>query len=558
MESIQSRTVLKLIRKPVNKISNGIRFQIASLAPPTARILPTLWHDRAAISLHDAQFSPATDEKQAIPEDIITAVVNRLRRFRSICSDFGVPTENVHVLATEATRVAINSDVFRARIQDATGLEVRLLSRDEEAWFGALGLTGSSRDINGVVMDLGGGSVQISWVGHRDKTTSATADSEYGISLPYGAAALKGRLEDVRVQGAKAKSELEEEVRNRLRQACLQLNIHGDVQQKEAQGGFDLYLSGGGFRGWGYVLMHTSHPYPIPMINGYRVDKERFGDTQAVLDAVSQRDVEIFGVSKRRASQIPSIAVLVNAVVEALPGVRNVQFCQGGVREGFLLDQLPPEVRNQDPLLAATAIYAIDAPRSTDSISELLASSLPETGFPEIVSPTLLDALANLMYAHSNIPKETRSAAALHNTTTGILASANSITHQDRALLALILCERWPGDLAPADQTVFTRLQHCLSPAEAWWARYLGRVATLIGEVYPSGIVNQQDWRVRLEAGTVPDKKTETGLRLNIVRNERAPGLREIVEEAGTRIEKSGKRKKRVEGYGMRVVVNIS
>jgi len=36
--------------------SNGIRFSITDLTPETQRILPTVYLDRAAISLYDAQY----------------------------------------------------------------------------------------------------------------------------------------------------------------------------------------------------------------------------------------------------------------------------------------------------------------------------------------------------------------------------------------------------------------------------------------------------------------------------------------------------------------------
>jgi retrograde regulation protein 2 len=40
--------------------SNGIRFSITDLTPTTQRILPTVYLDRAAISLYDAQYEAGT------------------------------------------------------------------------------------------------------------------------------------------------------------------------------------------------------------------------------------------------------------------------------------------------------------------------------------------------------------------------------------------------------------------------------------------------------------------------------------------------------------------
>jgi retrograde regulation protein 2 len=87
------------------------------------------------------------------------------------------------------------------------------------------------------------------------------------------------------------------------------------------------------------------------------------------------------------------------------------------------------------------------------------------------------------------VPRETQPAAGLYSTTAGILAPANSLAHRDRAIIALVLSERWPGDLAPAEVHFQKRLRQFVSSEEAWWSQYLGCVASLIGDVYPAGRV---------------------------------------------------------------------
>ena len=81
--------------------SNGIRFSITTLAPPTARITPTLYQARAGISLYDAQYpASAHGERQQIDPATINAVVTAFRGFKRACADFEVPEGNVTVLAT--------------------------------------------------------------------------------------------------------------------------------------------------------------------------------------------------------------------------------------------------------------------------------------------------------------------------------------------------------------------------------------------------------------------------------------------------------------------------
>ncbi|KJK64538.1 D-galactonate transporter [Aspergillus parasiticus SU-1] len=545
---------------------NGIRFSITDIPPHTARTMPTVYQDRAGISLYDAQFSGGS--RGPIPQDIIEQVVDRLVQFQSTCYDFGVPPQNIYVLATEATRTAPNSEEFRARIKDRTGWEVRLLSKEDEGRIGALGIASSASSVAGLAMDLGGGSTQITWVVEKDGVVTTSPRGSF--SFPYGAAALTKRLEQAKAEGKKAEKALKQEMIKNFQEAYRALEVPEFLlETAKSLGRFDLYLCGGGFRGWGYVLMkqHKVDPYPIPIINGFRVRRGDFHDTVSVLDSVSDSDEKIFGVSKRRASQISAVAVLVNVIMDALPDITHIQFCQGGVREGFLFDLMPQEIRAQDPLLAASLPYASP---SNAAIRGLLTAALPSTSSPMesrhapvSFTPQLLGALANLLFAHSRVPRESRSAVALHSSTTGILASVNTLSHTERALIALILCERWAGDLAPTDEVFHRQLSRCVSKQEAWWCQYLGRVATLIGDVHPSGRVSDMHWRIRLETEweSIAKKKDECDmLHLKVKCNNDvavAAFSLDSLQERAEKVEKVGKKKNWIKDYGVRVGVTI-
>ncbi|PKY03109.1 MFS general substrate transporter [Aspergillus campestris IBT 28561] len=596
---------------------NGIRFSITDLTPPTTRLLPTIYQDRAPISLYDAQYPDqpsGSNTRRPIPDPTITSVITHLKHFQRTCSDFDVHTANIHILATEATRTAPNSADFRARINAATGWTVRLLSKEEEGRIGALGIASSGARIAGLAMDLGGGSTQLTWVVEQDgevRTCPAGA-----VSFPYGAAALMRRLgegeenvvdegkekkekkkdkkkeEEKRSGSGAARKQLLEEMRCAFREAYVQLGLSESsvMEIARSRGSFDLYLCGGGFRGWGYVLMKQAavDPYPIPIINGFRVQRGAFHDTISVLDEVgyeneeddeastsplpnktkpskdkkkkkqdkeNQKDTpKIFGVSKRRASQIPAVALLVNAIMDALPSITHIQFSQGGVREGFLFDKIPADVRAQSPLLAATAAHA---PPDAEAISSLLRSALPTTASPtdeHAVPASILGllprAVANMMFAHAAVPRESRSAAAVRCTTSGVLASAGCLSHEERALLALVLCERWAGDLAAADEAFRGLSGRCVSREEAWWARYLGRVAAIVGDVYPAGRVNGERVRIDTEWEVIVKKKGRVDVLVVKVTCEDG-----VVGGGGERLEKLGKKKNWEGGYGVKIGV---
>jgi retrograde regulation protein 2 len=66
--------------------------------------MPSIWAERAGISLYDAQHPKGAIDKVPIPKDIIKDVTECMIRFKSVCNEYGVPDANVQVVATEATR----------------------------------------------------------------------------------------------------------------------------------------------------------------------------------------------------------------------------------------------------------------------------------------------------------------------------------------------------------------------------------------------------------------------------------------------------------------------
>ncbi|KIW10871.1 hypothetical protein PV08_10170 [Exophiala spinifera] len=518
--------------------SNGIRFSITNLDPSTARSLPTVYTDREGISLYDAQYLRGF--KGPIPQDVIDDVVRSLLKFKAVCADFDVPEPNIRILATEATRNAVNSEDFRQQIKRDTGWEVDMLPKEAEGRIGALGVASSFSEVEGLVMDLGGGSTQITWMLSRNGTVETSPRGS--ISFPYGAAALTRLLSELSqpqqsssgsasplslsfnsLNLFKFKSNsspsasplepplptsienLEQTMISQFRQAYA--DLYGDMPEalryKAKHGGLTLYLSGGGFRGWGYLLMsqHKVNPYPIPIINGFSAAKREFQQTREISAVAAEESA--FRISRRRAAQVPAVAFLVNVLVEAVPVITNVRFCQGGVREGFLFDTLSREVRAQDPLVAATQQFA---GTSADEIGETLFSAIPGENNLNREVPgtiggrTLARAVAGLMFLGTVIGnKESRSVGALCLPITGVLAGAHGVSHSQRALLALVLCARWGGDLPPPYDDLERRLQGLLTKQEIWWATYLGRVAGLVGAVYPAGRIGSKR-RLKLKA----------------------------------------------------------
>jgi exopolyphosphatase/guanosine-5'-triphosphate,3'-diphosphate pyrophosphatase len=98
------------------------------------------------------------DEGVLQPEPMDRAI-HTAAVFASFLEAQGV--EHVDAVATSAIRDAANRDELLAAIKEGSGLEVRVISGAEEAWYGYLAIANSTTLEDGFGIDVGGGSVQL-------------------------------------------------------------------------------------------------------------------------------------------------------------------------------------------------------------------------------------------------------------------------------------------------------------------------------------------------------------------------------------------------------------
>lgn len=469
--------------------SNGIRFSISSKASHHARIMPCVFKDRVGISLYEVQYAANSLIKAPIPTAVIHEVCSAMKRFKLICEDFGVPETGVRVVATEATREALNSQEFIDAIYDSTGWDVEILTKEEEGRIGAYGVISSFNTVSGLYIDLGGGSTQLSWIKcvNGEITQSSTP-----VSLPFGAGALTRRMK------FESKHVLLQEIVDAYKSAVTKIGIPKEMyDEAQLNGGFDLYTCGGGLRGMGHLLLSQIKEYPIQtIINGFSCSFSEFSNMCDYLflkeRVPGESASKIFKVSDRRAKQLPAVGLLMAAASESLPKIKNVHFSEGGVREGTLYSILPREIRAQDPLVIATRPYA---PLLVHKYLELLRTAIPTKEIPKIVYERIAPALCNLAFVHASYPKELQPTAALRVGTSGIIAGCHGLSHRSRALVGIALCNRWGGDI-PEPEEVYKKLLEDIALRDGdklerertiWWTKYIGTIMYVICGVHPGG-----------------------------------------------------------------------
>ena len=133
--------------------SNSVRLVVAHYTPGHAfRIVEE--HSRR-VRLSEGMGAGHLLQTEAMDRTLAT-----LKLFRDICAASGV-TRLIPV-ATAAVRDAANRKEFLENARRVTGLKFRVLTGEEEAYLGALAVINGLGLRDGVVMEVGGGSAQVS------------------------------------------------------------------------------------------------------------------------------------------------------------------------------------------------------------------------------------------------------------------------------------------------------------------------------------------------------------------------------------------------------------
>ncbi|HEY5563120.1 MAG TPA: hypothetical protein VIK72_15455 [Clostridiaceae bacterium] len=100
-----------------------------------------------------------------------------LKNFKEIINNFN--EIDIICVATEAVRKAVNGDYFIKRVKETTGLNIKILTGEEEAYYEYVSSIKSNSINSGYIMDVGGGSTEL--IRFEDRRLKES------ISLPYGA-----------------------------------------------------------------------------------------------------------------------------------------------------------------------------------------------------------------------------------------------------------------------------------------------------------------------------------------------------------------------------------
>jgi exopolyphosphatase / guanosine-5'-triphosphate,3'-diphosphate pyrophosphatase len=270
------------------------------------------------------------------PEGVALALVN-LRRFVAFARAIAV--DHLAVLATAAVRDASDGDAFAAEVERQCRVPVKIIDGAEEARLSAAGVLAGIPDADGIVADLGGGSVEVVRVGPGTLSSGGNGQIGEGISLPLGPL----RLAEF---GDRAKG-LSETVEQTL----------AGVSVLRAAAGRKLYLVGGAARA--IARLHMEHTqYPLHIIHRYTISRREAEGFLDIMGRQSRKSLErITTVSRKRLDVVPLAALVLRKLI-TLAGPQSVVFSALGLREGYAYGLVPAEERIPDPLIAGYVVVS--------------------------------------------------------------------------------------------------------------------------------------------------------------------------------------------------------
>ena len=403
--------------------------------------------------------------------DAVAKALTSLRRFRALCRVMKVG--RVYAIATAACRDATNGPDFIAKAERICGVKIEILSGPREAKLSALGVISGIHKPDGIVGDLGGGSLELIDVqGNRVRS---------GVTLPLGSLA----LQDLSHKSLKRAERI---VRNDL----------SDVAQLKAGRARTFYAVGGTWRALARIHIVQSG-YPLRVMHGYSIpapDALDFARRLRRLAAANMlADIEVVADARR---PLLTYAALVLEYIIRVAKPKTIVFSTFGVREGLLYSMLPQAERSEDGLICAA-----------QTLNELLSRSARHA--EELIDWT--DRLVRVVkLRETEEDRRLRHAACLLSDvgwrvhpdhrgeeTLSLITNGNfgAVTHQGRVFVALSVFYRYAGLSEQNEPPAVIR--ELLPPAMIERARVLGaafRVPHLVSAARP-GVLPANHFRGR-------------------------------------------------------------
>lgn len=361
------------------------------------------------------------DTRRQLTEMTMSRTLEALRDFQAIAASVGAA--RLVAVATAAMRDAANGALFTERVRRELGIDIDIIGGLKEARYGFTGAVRGIAASNGLLFDLGGGSVQVTHFARRRMKSA--------VSLPLGALRVSERFLESDPPTKKQVRRLRDLVAKQLAKARIGRLAPGDM----------LVGTGGTVRNLAKIDRET-RDYPIRSLHGYQLSFDRLSDVVERLASTRKKHRDdISGLSAERADSIVGGAIVIHALAEFVRA-KTILVSGEGVREGVALGLLGLTIGSPEAVRAASLESLVSrfdgwrpaaAARRRDVAAALLRALEPRAASNVV---TAIDRAAHVLDIGRTLDVLDRHA---HVADILLTTELTGFSHQELALLSAIV-----------------------------------------------------------------------------------------------------------------------
>ncbi|RXK17322.1 exopolyphosphatase [Macrococcus sp. DPC7161] len=259
------------------------------------------------------------DDEKVMSKEGVQVLCDTLKSFQKVAEKFNV--RSLYPVATAAVRQSSNIDEIITTVREETDIEMRIISEKEEAFYGFYAVIHTLHYEDGVTVDIGGGSTEVTYF--EDK------ELKHSHSFPFGVVTLqklffKDKAHNDKEAIEKCKAFIKE-----------QLSTLRWLEKRKVP----IIAIGGSARNIARIHQSLTE-YPIAGVHGYRM---KSSDLEQVFEELVKSDgddlEDLDGLSRDRQDIIVPSCLLFNTLFDYVDA-KGFIFSRKGLREGVIMQTL--------------------------------------------------------------------------------------------------------------------------------------------------------------------------------------------------------------------------
>ncbi|MGG0656828.1 Ppx/GppA family phosphatase [Rummeliibacillus pycnus] len=247
-----------------------------------------------------------------------------LGTFRDMLHDYDIT--DVLATATAAIRQATNGPEILDKLKKEIGIEIKLLSEEQEAFYGYFAVIHTIATPSAITIDMGGGSTEITYYHNKELIQSH--------SFPFGSVSLKQQF----MQSNTLTDEERQKIYEFAKEQFLTLSWLTGLK-------LPVIGIGGSARNMAKMDQRKKN-YPISGIHQYKMTNDDFDEIRSEISSLSFEELkQLDGLSSDRADIIAPVLEVFQALMDVVESP-IFQFSRKGLREGLVIEKILKENPN--------------------------------------------------------------------------------------------------------------------------------------------------------------------------------------------------------------------